>query len=45
MADFDHVNAAGNQKFARWALEHHFQFLLKPGVPTDELSPRVRVTP
>ena len=41
MADYDHVNVAGNQKFARWALKHHFPFLLKHGGRTDEPSPRM----
>ncbi|MEZ5653841.1 MAG: SGNH/GDSL hydrolase family protein [Burkholderiaceae bacterium] len=30
MADFDHVNAAGNRKFADWALAGPFSFLLGP---------------
>jgi hypothetical protein len=28
MADFDHVNAAGNHKFARWALDGELAMLL-----------------
>jgi hypothetical protein len=30
MADFDHVNAPGNAKFARWALEGPLSFLTQP---------------
>jgi hypothetical protein len=30
MADFDHVNATGNDKLSRWALEHDLSFLLQP---------------
>ncbi len=29
-ADFDHLNAAGNEKFARWALDHDLAFLGGP---------------
>jgi hypothetical protein len=30
MDDFDHINPAGNAKFAAWALDHDFNFLLQP---------------
>jgi hypothetical protein len=30
MADFDHLNAEGNEKFERWALGHELAFLLEP---------------
>jgi hypothetical protein len=30
MEDFDHVNPAGNQKFAEWVLTHDLQFLVEP---------------
>ncbi len=30
MADFDHIKAGGNLKFAAWALEHDLSFLLQP---------------
>ena len=30
MADFDHLNAQGNDKFKRWALDRDLAFLLQP---------------
>jgi hypothetical protein len=30
MEDFDHVNAAGNVKFAKWALDDPLRFLMQP---------------
>ncbi len=30
MADFDHLNPAGNEKFERWALQGELRFLLEP---------------
>jgi len=33
MDDFDHVNAAGNLKFAAWALDNDLRFLLEPASP------------
>ena len=37
MADFDHVDAEGNDRFASWALANDLAFLLA--------SPGARVTP
>jgi hypothetical protein len=30
MDDYDHVNAKGNQKFAKWALDNDLSFLMEP---------------
>ena len=37
MADFDHVDAEGNERFAKWALANDLAFLLEPA--------KARVTP
>jgi hypothetical protein len=34
MADFDHVNASGNEKLASWLLDHDFAFLAEDAQPT-----------
>jgi hypothetical protein len=33
MEDFDHINAAGNEKFAAWALDHDLGFLENAAAP------------
>ena len=42
MADFDHVNATGNIKFARWALENDLSFLLSPAEDSRASSVQAR---
>jgi hypothetical protein len=38
MEDFDHINQEGNKKFAAWALEHDFRFLITPPNASSTLA-------
>ncbi|MEZ5739746.1 MAG: hypothetical protein R3E68_10020 [Burkholderiaceae bacterium] len=44
MQDFDHVNAQGNRKFARWALANDLKFLLEPPATRHTLPGSPAVT-